>query len=375
MYLGLYANNSRSAYAPVSQVFTPLTTAWYEPGSAISTPWYQDSAGTTPITAVEQSIGYATDKSGSANNAIQATAGARPLLKVSGNAYSSLFDGSNDNLTSATGGGGSSGFSLITAINPTGGAGTSRTIFSDSGYRVRLNLSNQLEFSAAKAPTYGADTIINGDFAVDANWTKGSGWVIAAGLATAAAPTSTTLSQAQTLTAGVAYELTYTITGYVSGAIRPRFTGGTTSAGTQRFADGTYTEIIEASTGNTTLTFSTATFQGSLDNVILREVDAFTTVATAETASIGTTYLVSAWDDGVNLNAQLDSGVVATVPRSAMIAGTAEFRIGSATGTSGSTAFQYYTGNIYAMIYVKDSALTASQRAGQQSYVRVQAGV
>ena len=50
--------------------------AWYDP-SDIKT-LFQDSAGSTPVTALGQPVGRMLDKSGQGNNALQATAAARP---------------------------------------------------------------------------------------------------------------------------------------------------------------------------------------------------------------------------------------------------------------------------------------------------------
>ncbi len=51
--------------------------AWYDP-SDLST-LFQDSAGTTPVTAVEQPVGLMLDKSGRGNHASQATSTKRPI--------------------------------------------------------------------------------------------------------------------------------------------------------------------------------------------------------------------------------------------------------------------------------------------------------
>lgn len=69
--------------------------AWYDP-SDLST-LYQDSAGTTPVTAVGQPVGRMLDKSGRGNHASQPTATARPTLQadVSGRKYLQ-FDGVDD---------------------------------------------------------------------------------------------------------------------------------------------------------------------------------------------------------------------------------------------------------------------------------------
>jgi len=54
--------------------------AWYDP-SDIDT-LFQDSAGTTPVTASGQPVGYFGDKSGNDNHPIQATAAARPTYQT-----------------------------------------------------------------------------------------------------------------------------------------------------------------------------------------------------------------------------------------------------------------------------------------------------
>jgi hypothetical protein len=53
---------------------------WYDP-SDFST-MFQDSAGTTPVTAVEQPVGRILDKSGRGNTATQATSASRPVLSA-----------------------------------------------------------------------------------------------------------------------------------------------------------------------------------------------------------------------------------------------------------------------------------------------------
>lgn len=65
---------------------------WFDP-SDLST-MFQDSAGTTPVTAVAQPVGKILDKSGRGNHATQATSGARPLLSALFNllTYTEQFD-------------------------------------------------------------------------------------------------------------------------------------------------------------------------------------------------------------------------------------------------------------------------------------------
>jgi len=106
--------------------------------------------------------------------------------------------------------------------------------------------------------------VANGTFATDTSWTKGAGWTIAAGVATATGAISTAISQASTVTVlqGQAYIVTMTITRSAGGLI-PSI-GGTN--GTERTSSGTYVETIIA--GSTqTIAFTGNAFTGTLDTV------------------------------------------------------------------------------------------------------------
>lgn len=88
----------------LSPAFTPARLfrageqgVWYDP-SDFST-LFQDSAGTTPVTAVTQPVGKMLDKSGRGNHATQATAGSRPTLQIdSTGRYFLLADGTDDGM-------------------------------------------------------------------------------------------------------------------------------------------------------------------------------------------------------------------------------------------------------------------------------------
>jgi hypothetical protein len=88
------------AYHPAGGGFNPTslfsgdTGGWWDP-SDMST-LYQDSAGTTPVTAVDQPVGRTDDKSGNGNHLLQATSSARPILRNSGSLWWLEFDGTND---------------------------------------------------------------------------------------------------------------------------------------------------------------------------------------------------------------------------------------------------------------------------------------
>ena len=75
---------------------------WYDPSDRATL--FQDSAGTTPVTAVEQPVGLILDKSGRGNHAYQSTSTSRPVLKAGyqAPALSVRYDGIDDTFASIT---------------------------------------------------------------------------------------------------------------------------------------------------------------------------------------------------------------------------------------------------------------------------------
>jgi len=108
----------------------------------------------------------------------------------------------------------------------------------------------------------------NGQFTTDTLWTKGAGWTIGAGVATATGAISTALSQVPVvdIVVGQAYAVTYTITRSAGGLI-PSIGG---QNGVERTASGTYREIIIAA-ATTPIAFTGNAFTGTLDNVSITE--------------------------------------------------------------------------------------------------------
>src|SRR5205085_1101844 len=110
----------------------------------------------------------------------------------------------------------------------------------------------------------GSNSVVNGTFAADTDWTKGTGWTIAGGVGTKAAGTASTILEGDSqLISGRYYRVTYTITrtaGTVAASI-----GGT--AGVSRNLAGTYTETIVAGATTTIGMSADAAFAGSVDNL------------------------------------------------------------------------------------------------------------
>lgn len=124
---------------------------------------------------------------------------------------------------------------------------------------------NQAQISAIVAPIAG-NSIKNGTFDSDTIWVKGTGWTIAAGVASCDGSQAgdTNLSQDGTLVVGQTYEITFEVTSITAGVITPVL--GTT-LGTSRSTTGTFTETITvAGTGDFDLR-GDVSFIGSVDNV------------------------------------------------------------------------------------------------------------
>jgi hypothetical protein len=80
-------NGFHNRHSPASRQFSPLSLfssgapgAWYDPSDY--TTLFQDAAGTTPVTAVEQTVGRMLDKSGNGNHATQSFPASRPTLSA-----------------------------------------------------------------------------------------------------------------------------------------------------------------------------------------------------------------------------------------------------------------------------------------------------
>lgn len=108
--------------------------------------------------------------------------------------------------------------------------------------------------------------VTNGTFDADSDWTKGLGWSIAAGVASCDGTQigNSDLSQGIPIIEGNTYEVTYTVSGYVSGNVTA-VVGDT--EGTDRSGDGTYTETIVAGPGTDIDIRGDLTFVGNIDNV------------------------------------------------------------------------------------------------------------
>ena len=98
----ILALSAKKYWSPLNLFALGEKGAWFDP-SDIRT-LFQDSAGTTPVTAVEQPVGKMLDKSGNGKDALQATAGNRPTYRARYNllTFSEQFDNAAWVATAAT---------------------------------------------------------------------------------------------------------------------------------------------------------------------------------------------------------------------------------------------------------------------------------
>ena len=405
--------------------------AWYDP-SDMST-LFQDSAGTTPVTAVEQYVGLMLDKSGRGNHAIQATTMKRPLLSRRVNLALATEDASSANwvtpLNATVSSASAVGAPLVSslwAVTETvasaahavgmtiagalsggtytisyivkAGARTWARIFEDSGSSYAYFNLTTGEIGQINNATANIISLGNGFYRCSLTYVQ-SGTVLRARLGPA-------LNNGVVVYAGdggiglyvsglqiepgplTSYQWVNTATDYDADPAKfPAYrrldgvddshasaTGGGGNAGF--FFSASVSPQGGAGTARTL--FSDA---GTNTGYIVRlnasnqlELAAgngttYTTIATAGTLAVGSTDIVQAWDDGTNLNVKIGNGPTASIARPTVSAGTAGYTMGQDNGASTG----YFNGRLYSTIYRKDSGLTQVQRESVALYQRQKA--
>jgi hypothetical protein len=113
--------------------------------------------------------------------------------------------------------------------------------------------------------------VTNGGFDTDTNWTKNTGWTIAGGEAVATGVAfGDAVFQVLPTTIGRTYEVTFTVSGIVSGSCYATLFGGV--FGPYVSANGTYTVRLTRAfaTGHAGIAAGPAGFTGNIDNVSVR---------------------------------------------------------------------------------------------------------
>ncbi len=114
----------------------------------------------------------------------------------------------------------------------------------------------------------GSELVTNGDFDTDSDWIKGTGWSIANGKAIKTSGNSGFLSQNTGLVVGKNYKATFTISNVTNGSLNLM---ADFSTSVQSFtSDGDYIVYYQPNGANLVF-LSNATFNGSIDNVSVKE--------------------------------------------------------------------------------------------------------
>lgn len=133
------------------------------------------------------------------------------------------------------------------------------------------NLATILGFPDTQVlPGIGSDfeSITNGTFDTDSDWTKGTGWTISGGTANKSAGVASDLQQDITSVTGTTYVVEYEISGRTAGSITPDV-GGTN--GVTRSEDGSFEEQIIGGAVDTVFRLEAdSLFDGSVDNVSVK---------------------------------------------------------------------------------------------------------
>lgn len=159
----------------------------------------------------------------------------------------------------------SDGFSTLGTSDGLGHAETSGVGSGGSGVTWTGATWSVSGGKAINTPSLGSELVINGDFSVDANWSKGTGWSISGGTANASAVSGFDITQ-NILTIGKWYKMTYAAT-FSSGQSRALFggIGGAISESTSVLITGRATSSAIGVRGQSAMT-------GTVDNVSVREI-------------------------------------------------------------------------------------------------------
>ena len=139
--------------------------------------------------------------------------------------------------------------------------------FSRSSSATRVNSEGLIEV----ASVLGSEEIVNGDFATDSDWIKGSGWTISGDKANCDGSqlSVSDLQQNYDFSDGIRYKLTFDII-VTNGSITPYIGGVNTTSVTS--TETNVTRYVIAGSSNHIKLRASSDFIGSIDNVSVKEV-------------------------------------------------------------------------------------------------------
>lgn len=115
------------------------------------------------------------------------------------------------------------------------------------------------------------ELVTNGTFDTDTGWIKQTGWTISGGVATCDGTNNTFIYQSQGMTAGLDYIVSIEVTSYISGMLRVGATG--TYSPEYITSAGIHSRKITATSNGGIEIYSQDSFNGSIDNISVKQVD------------------------------------------------------------------------------------------------------
>lgn len=119
----------------------------------------------------------------------------------------------------------------------------------------------------------GAEEVTNGNFDTDSDWTLPSGSNISGGSLNIDGTQTGTINVSQTITSldlTKIYKVTFTVSNYTAGRIKVKISND--AQGTNKEANGTYTEYLSGMSNKALSLTANVDFIGSIDNVSVKEV-------------------------------------------------------------------------------------------------------
>lgn len=151
-------------------------------------------------------------------------------------------------------------------------------------YLVACNSSDGTLWEWDLDTTVGSELVVNGVFAADSDWTKGTGWTISAGVASFSGSAVADLSQVLTVVSGETYEVTFTLIDSSAGEARLVVTTSGGNVFNRTFGTGTHTIRFLSDDTSATLKFQPAAAVASafdVDDVSAKKVPAAVAIANA----------------------------------------------------------------------------------------------
>ena len=166
--------------------------------------------------------------------------------------------------------------------------------FARASVASRVNSSGLVEMVGR---TLGSELVTNGDFATDSDWNKGTGWSIADGVASCdgSQTANSLLYQSGILSIGTTFKAQLTLSNYQSGTLRFVLGGGGSEISCS--SNGTFTFYGNKGADNNLYLSANSTFEGSVDNVSVKEVlaESFDDETEAETLNTNNTINTNSW--------------------------------------------------------------------------------